>query len=248
VRVEYVGGGSVPLRNLRIADFNQFNAATYLDAAGVEDLGPGLGWQVPVLGGVGKDVTDPFSGFHMISKQPLQLDAFGSPIDATWEWDMQLGLHEVTNPNVNNQNIDFLVGLCSEAADSGTIGALGDGFGNAAANRVCRTAVVTAGVATLSAGTTLNTIRRFRGMYYKRGTGTSMVLRVPQRFMDANNAALAAASSSTAGTALTSNDGPVYMFVAVYRTSTTDPTARTLVFQPVWHPPIQHDPSTSSYL
>ncbi len=135
--------------------------------------------------------------------------------------------------------------MCSEAADSGTINAICFGHGTTGStNRVARSAGITAGTATLANGTTLAGIRRVRGAIVKQGTGTSNIARCIERYLDASNVSLAANGGVGAGAANTVpwNDVNPYLFVAIYRKSTTDVTTRTLVFEPLVAPPIVYVP------
>lgn len=225
--------------SLRLADFTQFNASTYISGA-VSDNDGNSGWTIPLLGGSGKNVSDPFSGWHAISTTPLQ-DANGDNILVTDEWLVWLGLHEITT--VTSTDIDIVIGVCNVSTDGATNDWVGCGFRNGA-TRTGLTTTGTNGVATQTAGTTLTTIRRLRFPVIKMGSVTSEVVRPVATYMGANNAtviasngAIAAATTYQAGGSAGWADAVPYLFIAAYRTTVTDTTTRSITYRPIIVPP-----------
>ena len=221
------GGGSLrSFEALRLANFVQFEpggVGTFLSTPPV-DLGGDLGWSFSVLGGAGKSVADPLDGWYAVG--PPMTDVLGRPLTPSDAWTMLVDVVERTAFDLSS-DIEVLLGVMSEASDSGTVDGVMAGLLYTAASRNGRKALITNGVATVVGGGGNASTRHVSTPLYKVGTGAASVLYVgDSRTLDSARAPLTATLNTGDGIVTAYGDTVPRLVVSVHRTSITDVTTR----------------------
>lgn len=228
------GGAATDVEAL--TDF--LSSGTWIDPGGNHLSGTpsfSSGWTLTLLGGAGTSVSDPFDGAHLIGS-PLSTLATGAALTTSDIWSIAAHLLELSPPDSLSSDINIAMGLCDEDADSATINAAFIGLTYSGGSRALLKGRVTAGVVSSNTGAANNSMRAHQSLFFKQGNGSGGNVRfaplLTTRAIDAQGDSIAGVGAGAA----TPQDTPIgnftpRPFLAAWRSSTTDGTARALSFR-----------------